>query len=204
MNPGKTTTTEQGVFHRIAPLYGLFYCYQKKYYNAVLDGVQDHLDLSIYKRIIDVGCGTGALCSVLHQRGFIVTGADSAVGMLDIAAKKQENKAVRFLQADVLKGLPFEDKSFDVSTASFVAHGLKEEERKTMYKEMSRITKHIIIIHDYNKNRSFIVDIVEGLEGGDYFNFIKHAKAEMEESFTDVATIDINKRAVWYVCRPRV
>jgi ubiquinone/menaquinone biosynthesis C-methylase UbiE len=192
---------DRGVFHRIAPVYGLFYHCQEGYYSRVLDRVQDYLDLSRYKKVIDIGCGTGAFCSVLNRNGFIVTGVDSVKRMLDIAARKQENEAVRFLQADILKGLPFEDKCFDAAIASFVAHGLEPNERKKMYAEMRRITKSLVIIHDFNENRSLLLDIIERLEGGDYFNFIKNARAEMEDVFRCVEIIGINTGTVWYVCR---
>ncbi|MEI7615554.1 MAG: class I SAM-dependent methyltransferase [Actinomycetota bacterium] len=191
------------IFDLIAPAYGLFYGYQKRHFNEVLDGVQNELDFSIYSNIIDIGCGTGAFCSVLHQRGFVVTGTDNSQKMLHIAAKKQENKAIEFVHANVLDRLPFGDKSFDVSFTSYVAHGLKPEERKIMYKEMSRITKRLIIIHDYNEKRSVLTDIAEWLEGGDYFNFIKIVKSELKNSFYDVSEIKVDPQASWYICKPR-
>jgi ubiquinone/menaquinone biosynthesis C-methylase UbiE len=190
------------VFDLIAPVYSLFYGHQKRHFNAVIDVVQNELDLFIYKNIIDVGCGTGAFCSVLHQRGLVVTGVDSAKKMLNIAARKYENKAIEFVQASVLEGLPFEDNSFDASIASYVAHGLKAKERIIMYAEMSRITKHLIIIHDYNQKRSVLTNIIEWLEGGDYFNFIKKVEDELKEHFNGIRVISVDLQAAWYVCIP--
>ena len=69
-----------GVFATIAPFYGLFYDSQKRHFDAALDKVQADLGLSAYRSIVDVGCGTGALCSVLNRRGFIVTGVDPGAG----------------------------------------------------------------------------------------------------------------------------
>jgi len=189
------------IFDLIAPAYGLFYGYQKRHFKEVLGVVQNELDLSTYSNIIDIGCGTGAFCSVLHQRGFVVTGTDNSQKMLHIAAGKQENKAIDFVHASVLERLPFEDKSFDVSFASHVAHGLKAEERKIMYKEMSRITKRLVIIHDYNEKRKILTDIAEWFEGGDYFNFIKKARSELENSFYNVSEIKIDPQASWYICK---
>ncbi len=193
---------EKEFFKIIAPFYGLFYDIQKRRYNVILDRAQSKLDFSLYKTIIDIGCGTGALCSVLNQRGFVVTGIDQVRKMLNIAIKKQENKKIDFKQASALERLPFEDKSFDISIASYVAHGLKENERKIMYAEMSRITKHFVIIYDYNETRSVFISLVEWFEGGDYFNFIKNTKLEMKENFRDVRVIDVNLRAAWYICEP--
>lgn len=193
---------KNGVFDLIAPIYGLFYDYQKRNYKKVIDGLQDELNLSTYKNIVDVGCGTGALCSVLNQRGFSVTGIDPARRMLSIAAKKQENGAIKFIQASARQRMPFESSSFDVSIAAYVAHGLKEYERKIMYAEMSRITKFFVIICDYNENRSMLTNVAEWLEGGDYFNFIKKTKTEMKESFRDIRVIDFGLRTAWYICVP--
>ena len=140
-------------FDWIAPIYSLFYTYQKRHYSAILAKMEKEVHLSSYQTIIDIGCGTGALCSVLNQRGFVVTGVDPARRMLSVGARKSENDMVKFVQASALEKLPFADKSFDVCIASYVAHGLKRHERKIMYAEMNRITKHLVIVHDYNENK---------------------------------------------------
>lgn len=190
------------VFNWIAPIYGLFYNYQIRHYKEILDGALYELDFSQYKNIIDVGCGTGALCSVLNQKGLRVTGVDPAQKMLQIAAKKQGNKNIEFVQTSAIERMPFENKSFDISIASFVAHGLKEDDRKTMYAEMSRITRNFVIINDYNEKRSLLVNIAEWLEGGDYFNFIKKAQDEMKEVFDEVRIVNVGSRAACNICRP--
>lgn len=194
-------SNKTSLFELIAPIYGLFYDYQKRHYNAVIRGIISDLDFSGYRNIIDIGCGTGALCSVLHQSGLFVTGIDSAQGMLKVAMKKNKNKDIEFVQASVLEGLPFTDRTFDISIASYVAHGLKEPERKKMYAEMKRISKRLVIIYDYNANRSFLTNIVEWLEGGDYFNFIRKVKLELKECFGEIQVFDVDLRAAWYICK---
>ena len=196
------------LFNAIAPIYGLFYKKQRKRFAAIVEGVRNELDLTAYKTILDVGCGTGALCSVLSSKGLSVTGIDPAEKMLNIAKKQLENKTV-FLQANVLEQLPFEDKSFDISIASYVAHGLQKNERKRMYAEMSRVTKNKVIIYDYNQNRALITSIIEWLERGDYFRFIKDAQSEMKncviemkECFSEVKVVDVDTRAAWDICTP--
>ena len=197
------------LFNTIAPIYSLFYGAQKKHYKKILEDMRSKLDLVTFETVLDVGCGTGALCSVLNQKGLKVTGIDPAEKMIKIASEKPENKSIRFLKANVLEGLPFPDKSFDVSMASYVAHGLQQYERKMMYAEMSRVTSSKVIIYDYNQQRSLPVTVVEWLEGGDYFNFIRNAKNEMEdcehelsECFSDVKVINVSPRAAWYICNP--
>ena len=197
------------MFNAIAPIYGLFFNYQRKKYAEVLEDLESELDLKSFKTILDVGCGTGALCSVLSEKGLNVTGIDPAEKMLNFAMKRPENRAVRFLKANVLEGLPFDDKSFDASIASYVAHGLQPRERKQMYAEMSRLSVSKVIIYDYSQNRSALISFVEWLERGDYFRFIKKARREMEECvfelkecFSDVTVIDVDVQAALYICIP--
>lgn len=200
-------TKENKLFNRIAPAYGLFYSYQLNNYRRVIAGVKKDFDVSAYNNIVDIGSGTGALCRALMEEGLQVVGVDTAEKMLQVARKK--TPGCSFVQGDVLEKLPFEDKSFDLSIASYVAHGLVKEERKRMYKEMSRITKERVIIYDYNEKTSPFTSLVERLEGGDYFHFIRYALQEMEECvndmklcFTDVQVINVSKRATWYICKP--
>ena len=139
----------------------------------------------------------------------MVTGIDPADKMLEIAKRQPENKAINFLQANVLDQLPFENKSFDLSIASYVAHGLQKNERKQMYAEMSRVTKSKVIIYDYNQKRSLMTSIIEWLERGDYFQFIKEAEeemnncvSEMKKCFSEVKVVNVAPKAAWYICTP--
>jgi len=51
------------------------------------------------KRILDLGCGTGLLCNAYAARGHVVTGADPARAMLDIARRKPNGHKVDWVQA---------------------------------------------------------------------------------------------------------
>ena len=197
------------LFNTIAPIYGLFFERQKRKFREVLNRVGPKLNLPSFKTILDVGCGTGALCSVLQERGLEVTGIEPAEKMLLIAKRKTRGQNIRLLKANVLEGLPFEDNSFDVSIASYVAHGLIPEERKRLYKEMGRVTKEHVVIYDYNQKRSALTSFVEWMEGGDYFRFIKSAEKEMKgcatelaSCFSEVRVVNVDVRAAWYICTP--
>lgn len=195
------------LFNRIAPIYGLFFKYQKKHYQKILNDIQNdyqnNINLNEDVIIIDFGCGTGALCSALKDMKLDVTGVDSARNMLKVAIKKTKDTDIKFHEGSILERLPFVDNSFDIAIASYVAHGLNRSERKKMYKEMSRLSKELVIIHDYNEKRSLLTDLVEWLERGDYFNFIKVVKGELRDNFADVKVINIDKRAAWYVCNKK-
>ena len=190
----------KGIFDIIAPIYGLFYHHQIKQFNKILLLAENEIDVSKYQSIIDIGCGTGALCAVLNNKGLDVTGVDASHKMLNVAKKQNINEDIIFNHHNIMQKFPFNDNHFDLSIASHVAHGLTPIKRKKMYKEMARISKHYVIIHDYNQKRTLLASFIEWLEGGDYFNFIKVVQEELEEYFDNVQTINVSKKAAWYIC----
>ena len=196
-----------GLFNSIAPIYALFFSYQKRRYAKTLASMQRFLT---YETILDVGCGTGALCSALSERGLSVTGVDPAEEMLAVARRKNFGNECTFIKADATQELPFTDRQFDVVIASYVAHGMKQEMRTSLYRQMGRVARHYVIIHDYNASRSPLTSLVEYLEGGDYFHFIKHAQKELQDCVTElqhcfskVEVVQVGKRANWYICTPQ-
>lgn len=196
------------IFNGISPVYGLFYEKQKKKYGQIIEKARSFVDMKTYDTVLDVGCGTGALCSVLEDLGLEVTGVDAAERMVAEAKKRNPEGNIRFEIGDVLQGLPYGDKSFDLVFSSYVAHGLHQEQRKILYREMGRLARHMVIIHDYNKNRAPLTSFIEWLEGGDYFRFIQVAEEEMGncldalgKCFSQVRVLDVDKRASWYLCQ---
>ncbi len=197
------------LFNTIAPIYGLFFTRQRRKFSEVIERVKPELDLSSFTNILDVGCGTGALCSVLNGIGLEVTGIEPAEKMLAIAKKKTKGQSIILMQANVLEGLPFDKNAFDISIASYVAHGLVPEERKRLYKEMGRVASKYVVIYDYNQKRSPLTSFVEWAEGGDYFRFIRNAEiemkgcvAELKACFSEVRVVNVDVRAAWYICTP--
>lgn len=188
------------IFDIIAPIYGKFFNMQRKFYSRVVNKVKSEFDISEFSTILDIGCGTGALCQVIHKAGLEVTGADPSKLMLNQAKNKLQRLPIELVHINPDERLPFEDKSFDLVISSYVAHGLDPKERLKLYKEMRRIAKNFVIIHDYNENRALLTTIIEWLENGDYFNFIKVAESEMNEVFDQVTKINVEKRAAWYIC----
>lgn len=189
------------IFDKIAPVYGLFYGYQKKRYGQIIDSMKANFDLNKFDSILDVGCGTGALCQVLSERGIRVAGVDPSAKMLAIAKKKNKNNPVKFYMNNAVEGLPFKDSSFEISIASYVAHGLHKKEREMLYTEMKRVSDQFVIIYDYNENRSVITDLVERAEGGDYFAFIQNVKNELRDFFDIIEVINAGERGAWYICK---
>ncbi|MFA5536865.1 MAG: class I SAM-dependent methyltransferase [Bacillota bacterium] len=190
------------IFNGIAPIYRLFFNFQVKYYQKILTEAEARFSPLQYKTVVDVGCGTGALCYVLNSFGMDVTGVDQAAKMLAIADKKLQDTPTKLILASALEPIPLPDKNFDVAISSYTIHGMKKEERKQMYREMARLAKYLVIFHDYNEKRSLVSDILETLEGGNYFDFISNPKGEMEEYFQEVHVLPVGSKAAWYVCIP--
>jgi ubiquinone/menaquinone biosynthesis C-methylase UbiE len=186
------------LFNTIAGVYGWFHRYQMRRFSAILERHGHEVPLSPMRTVCDVGCGTGALCAVLHLRGLQVTGVDPAHRMLDVAREKVPD--VSFIMGDAVTGLPFDDNSFDLVFTSYVAHGMPQHQRMQLYQELMRIAAQAVIVHDYNEKRAILTTIIEFLERGDYFGFIKKREQEMLQIFPSVKIIPVGRQACWYLC----
>ena len=186
------------VFYLIAPVYALIFKLQAKKYAAIIKKANKSIDLTQYESVADLGCGNGALCFAFQQFGLRASGVDGLASMTAMAKHNLKDTDVRIVQANILE-LPFEDKSFDIAISSYVVHGMNREERQRLYREMSRIARHAVIFHDYNQTRNIFTNIVEWIEGGDYFDFIKSAEQEMQQYFPDLNVLQVDKRAAWYI-----
>ena len=78
------------------------------------DWLSEHLPESRGIRVLDIGCGNGALLNALSDRIGSGVGVDESAGILDRAQKR--NSEISNLRFEIIKGpvLPFEDASFDV------------------------------------------------------------------------------------------
>lgn len=198
------------LFEGIAGLYGLFYRRQKRGFRRAVARAEESLDIRCFRSALDVGCGTGALCEVLHSLGLETTGFDQAARMIAFARSRPGNRGVRFVQGNALQGLPFEDRYFDLSFATHVAHGMGREARLRLYAQMSRVTRHAVVIHDYAGTGSPLTALLERLERSDYRYFVARAGEELTALadgpgalFEEVRSVPVGKGTIWYVCRLR-
>lgn len=187
------------LFDRISPFYGRLFERQRKNYAKIFMEMES-CNLSHFSNVLDVGCGSGAMASVLHEMGLSTFAVDHSLGMLRVAKSRQENENVRFCRSAIEGGLPFPANSFDIVIAAFVAHGMKLDQRMIMYEEMKRVGKHLVILHDYNGVRSVATSIAEIAEGGDYFNFIRDVRTELMDYFGNLEIVETEKRSCCYIC----
>lgn len=66
---------------------------------VVFPGVLKLLKLQPGEHVLDVACGQGVLCRIMHERGAIVTGIDAADPLIRIA-RKRSDPAITFLRGD--------------------------------------------------------------------------------------------------------
>lgn len=184
------------LFERIALPYAWFFAGQTRSYAACFDSARGALPDPKGKVALDLGCGTGAFTAALRAEGWDVRGVDVAAGMVEQA----QGRGVGCAVGDVLKGLPYPDHSFDLVSAAYVAHGLRRNDRLALFREASRLSRGIVLFHDYTADRHLPTSIIEWLEGGDYFNFIRSGLDDMRLVFPQVRVIRVGKRAAWYVC----
>ncbi|WP_026328078.1 class I SAM-dependent methyltransferase [Streptomyces sulphureus] len=76
-------------------------------------------------RILDAGCGSGALFAALRDRGAVVAGIDASAGMLAVARRRLGEEADLHV-GDLSERLPFDDGAFDDVVASLVLHYLED------------------------------------------------------------------------------
>jgi SAM-dependent methyltransferase len=91
-------------------------------------------------RVLDVGCGPGALSAAAAARGATVTGVDLAEGML--AHARATHPDIEFRHADA-EDLPFTDGRFDVALGAFIVNHLPHPERAAG--ELARVARRVAL-----------------------------------------------------------
>lgn len=106
-------------------------------------------------RVLDVGCGTGALAERLAQRGYRVVGVDPSAGMLEVMrARRPDLEGVQASGEE----LPFEADAFDLVLTVAALHHVAEPQavRRTLG-EMARVSRPggRILVWDHNPRNPY-------------------------------------------------
>ena len=175
------------IFNFIAPIYGYLGTSLEKNFLHSIVAVDKHVGVE-GKSVIDLGTGTGAWAANFKRRGATqVMGVDFAGKMLDKA--KNNYPAMQFVQGDAENLAQFDDDSFDIVTASFVLHGVKEHKRANMLSEMRRVSRKHIVVHDFIGKTPPFIRFLEFMERSDYKFFKQNFCNELKSYFGNAKKI---------------
>jgi ubiquinone/menaquinone biosynthesis C-methylase UbiE len=95
------------------------------------------------KRVLDLGCGTGALtklCHLVHPESRVV-GLDPAAKMLDEARIRVNRSGVSFEEGSAANLRMFPAGSFDAVISNFALHHLSHDDKKVCAQEVWRVLR---------------------------------------------------------------
>lgn len=168
------------IFNLIAPYYHWIDKGTQKGYKQMAALLNEKSPLD-GKSVLDMGCGTGAWLKALSFYPVEkVMGLDMSSEMLKQAEIQNPELDCVHQEGGLTK---FEDDSFDMVTATFVLHGMKAGKRAQLLKEMKRIAKEKVVVHDFYGKTQAVAVVLEWLERSDFRNFKKHFPEEMAGVF---------------------
>jgi len=106
-------------------------------------------------RVLDVGCGTGALAARLAGHGYRVVGLDPSQGMLDVM--RERASAVEPVHGSATE-MPFGDSEFDLSLSVATMHHIAEPDAvRRALTEMVRVVRPggRILVWDHNPRNPY-------------------------------------------------
>jgi ubiquinone/menaquinone biosynthesis C-methylase UbiE len=191
------TTRAKFIFNSIARIYSKVDHTLIESYEESIEVVNKKIDITGLK-VLDIGSGTGAWAMkfVEHQASEVY-GIDFSDKMLKVG--KEKHPEIQFSLGDAENLFEISDNSFDIVTASFVVHGVKEERRDKILSEMKRITRNHVILHDFVGKTPFFVRFLEFLEQSDYKHFKTNICTELQEKFSKVEKIQTDFGSGLYI-----
>lgn len=123
---------------------GLYDLWAKHNLKEIHDDLIKFANLNGNERVLDVGCGTGILASLLAEtlRTGAVHGIDIGPRMIKISKKRaiQNNHKISYNLGSAVK-LPYDDEKFDVVFTCLLLHLLDFSEKENTLLEVYRILK---------------------------------------------------------------
>lgn len=108
--------------------------------NLIVDQIPDN------SRVLDIGCGTGALCFDLkRKKNCEVVGIDLSEKMLNFAESINPYDEISFLHHDATDLSEFSDHGFDYAIIMNVIHELNPQSQTKLIKEAYRVGKKVLV-----------------------------------------------------------
>jgi ubiquinone/menaquinone biosynthesis C-methylase UbiE len=117
--------------------------------------LHEELQLRPENRLLDVGCGSGALLQLVASKVAFQrppVGVDLSTSMLDLG---EERRAISLIEGSGTQ-LPFADESFDVVTCAHVVKHLDDDSLLELLREVRRVLSHggIAVLWEFAPTRS--------------------------------------------------
>jgi len=189
------------IFNSIATIYAKFTNGIEKKYSQAIEIIKNNIHIDEPISVIDIGTGTGVWANMFQKyfQTHKVLGIDLAEKMTKVATKKYPNIDFEICDAEKMKKIP--PKSFDIATAAYVLHGVKQQRRKIILKQMKRIARKYVIIHDFADKIKGFVWLLEVLERSDAFQFKKQFYYEMKEVFGNIKLLKTPSNSGIYISK---
>jgi len=128
--------------------------YSRLDFSKHVELLRAHMGLQPGSRVIDIGCGTGALVVELAQQGAVVTGVDTfeEAGGIDrriVEARLRESGVAAEIVEASASSLPFADGAFDIAVSVGMLEHVPPEGRRRVLPEMLRVVRpggHLFLI----------------------------------------------------------
>jgi ubiquinone/menaquinone biosynthesis C-methylase UbiE len=151
-------------------------------------------------RILDVGTGTGAwAASFLPYHPDFIQGMDLSEKMIKEAQSRHPN--IEFIAGNIETAENIPTGSFDLVTASFVVHGVKQDKRKRILQEMFRISNQYVILQDFIGKTPAFIRFLEWMERSDYKHFKRNIIDELSLFSNSVKSLPVRSGAGLYICK---
>ena len=179
------------IFDLIAPLYGRIEKHQAEKYAYSIEVLEREIGIK-GKKVLDVGTGTGAWADMfVKMQAKEVHAVDLSPKMLEVAGQKHPEINFQWGDAENLSGIA--DNSFDIVTASFVLHGVKEDRRRKILSEMKRVSRKHVVINDFSGRTDPAIFILETLERSDYKRFKANFCNELKAMFPQARKVETGR-----------
>lgn len=137
---GRTLDYAAGIYDYLSPVMTLFQ--ERRLSQEVIRLVE----LEGGGRVLDVGCGTGALTLAIAARlrqntNALVFGIDAAPKMIARAKKKAKGAPDVSFEVAAAQHLPYKDEFFDTVVSTFFFHHISFELKKKALNEVYRVLK---------------------------------------------------------------
>jgi len=188
------------IFNFIAPIYGKADAGLIKNYSHSIDILDSEIGIR-GKHVLDIGTGTGAWAEMFRLEGAEkVHGIDFSSKMLEAGRRKHPELSFTIGNAENL--LDIDDNSYDIVTASYVLHGVKQDKRRKMLEEMKRVSKKHVIIHDFVGRTHLFLRFLEFMERSDYKNFKTRFCDELKSMFIETKRLEsINGSGLYFAIK---